>query len=201
MNFLAHAYLSFGQEKILVGNFIADFVKGKQINNFPIEIRMGIFLHREIDTFTDTHPLVKAGQSYLRPEFGHYSSVITDIFFDYLLIKHWKNFSDMALEDFIQKTYSTLDNNSDWFPERFSTMYYWMRKDNWLYNYGSISGVQQTLTGMSKRTRFESKMENAHWVLLEKEVEFEVIFFAFFRDLETFVLDRLKEIKKAHDFD
>ncbi|MDF2158606.1 ACP phosphodiesterase [Algoriphagus sp. CAU 1675] len=201
MNFLAHAYLSFRQEKILVGNFIADFVKGRQINDFPIEIRMGIFLHREIDTFTDTHPLVKAGQTFLRPECGHYASVITDIFFDYLLIKHWKNFSDISLEDFIQKTYDTLDKNSDWFPERFSAMYYWMRKDNWLYNYGSIRGVQQTLTGMSKRTRFESKMENAHLMLLEKEAEFEVIFFTFFRDLETFALEKLKEIKKAHDFD
>ena len=82
MNFLAHAFLSFNEEKILVGNFIADFVKGKQIKDFEEDIISGILLHREIDYFTDSHPLVKAGQSYLRPKFGHYSTVITDIFFD-----------------------------------------------------------------------------------------------------------------------
>ncbi|NVK49164.1 MAG: DUF479 domain-containing protein, partial [Cyclobacteriaceae bacterium] len=86
MNFLAHAFLSFGHEKILVGNFIADFVKGKQIEKYEKQIQIGIQLHRAIDLFTDSHPLVKAAQSYLRPKFGHYSSVITDVFFDYFLI-------------------------------------------------------------------------------------------------------------------
>jgi len=30
MNYLAHAYLSFDHEEILVGNLISDFVKGKK---------------------------------------------------------------------------------------------------------------------------------------------------------------------------
>lgn len=199
MNFLAHAFLSFGQEKILVGNFIADFVKGKQINDFPKEIKMGIQLHREIDFFTDSHPLVRAGQSYLRPKFGHYSTVITDIFFDYFLIKYWKYFTKEPLSKFIQKTYEILNQNSEWFPERFIAMYYQMQKDNWLHSYGTITGIQRALTGISRRTKFESKMEEAHTVLLEKESEFEVIFFAFFKDLETFAQEKLTEIQKAHD--
>ncbi len=88
MNYLAHAYLSFGQDEVLVGNFIGDFVKGKMMSTFPQEVQNGIRLHREIDKFTDTHPLVRAGQSYLRPLFRHYSTVITDIFFDYYLAKN-----------------------------------------------------------------------------------------------------------------
>ena len=88
MNYLAHAFLSFGQDEILIGNFIGDFVKGKMIDTYPKGVRQGIRLHREIDKFTDTHPLVKASQSYLRPTFGHYSTVITDIFFDYFLGKY-----------------------------------------------------------------------------------------------------------------
>ena len=180
MNFLAHAFLSFNEEKILVGNFIADFVKGKQIKDFEEDIISGILLHREIDYFTDSHPLVKTGQSYLRPKFGHYSTVITDIFFDYFLIKNWKNYSSISIEDFIQKTYSTLDGYEDIFPERFAKMYYWMRKDNWLLHYGTVEGIRRSLTGMSKRTTFNSKMEEAHLALLDREAEFEVIFFAFF---------------------
>ncbi len=93
MNFLAHAYLSFDREGILIGNFVADFIKGKELNRYHDEIFTGILLHREIDAFTDSHPLVRAGQSYLRPRFRHYSTVITDIFFDYFFGKKiGKNF-------------------------------------------------------------------------------------------------------------
>lgn len=198
MNFLAHAFLSFGQEKILVGNFIADFIKGKQINDFEDEIMLGILLHREIDYFTDSHPLVKAGQSYLRKKFGHYATVITDVFFDYFLVKNWKEFSSRSLPEFIQETYSALDRYSDVFPDRFAYMYSFMKTDNWLLHYGEIEGIKRSLTGMSKRTKFESKMEEAHLALLEFEPQFQVIFFAFFKDLETFAFAKLQEIKIAH---
>jgi acyl carrier protein phosphodiesterase len=199
MNYLAHAYLSFGQEEILVGNFIADFVKGKMLFDYPVAITDGILLHREIDRYTDTYPLVKAGQSYLRPNFGHYSTVITDIFFDYFLGKNWAKFSDQPLENFTESTFLMLEKNAKYFPERFSKMFYWMRKDNWLLQYGTLEGIKMSLTGLSKRTTFDSKMEVAHLALIEREEEFELIFFAFFKDLETFTLAKLKEIKMQHD--
>jgi len=199
MNYLAHAYLSFGQEEVLVGNFIADFVKGKRLFDYPVAITDGILLHREIDRYTDTYPLVKAGQSYLRPNFGHYSTVITDIFFDYFLGKNWAKFSDQPLENFTESTFLMLEKNAKYFPEGFSKMFYWMRKDNWLLQYGTLEGIKMSLTGLSKRARFDSKMEVAHLALIEREEEFELIFFAFFKDLETFTLAKLKEIKMQHD--
>lgn len=198
MNYLAHAYLSFGQDEVLVGNFIGDFVKGKKMNTFPEEVQNGIKLHRAIDKFTDTHPLVRAGQSYLRPKFGHYSTVITDIYFDYYLSKNWEKYSPIPLEDFIQKTFSTLKHYRQLFPDRFANMFQWMVQDNWLLKYGEIKGIEQTFTGMSRRTSFDSKMEVAHLALLEKEAEFQVIFFAFFEDLETFAREKLKEIQESN---
>ncbi|MEN2280955.1 ACP phosphodiesterase [Algoriphagus sp. SE2] len=199
MNYLAHAYLSFHQEEILVGNFIGDFVKGKMMANFPEGISHGIQLHRAIDKFTDTHPLVRAGQTYLRPKFGHYSTVITDIYFDYFLGKNWNRYSNQPLETFAQSVYDQVSKYEAIFPENFGNLFYWMKKDNWLYNYSTIKGIQMSLTGLSKRTRFNSKMEEAHLALLEKEDEFEVIFFAFFEDLRTFAKQKLKEIQTLHD--
>ncbi|SFU16573.1 Acyl carrier protein phosphodiesterase [Algoriphagus locisalis] len=198
MNYLAHAYLSFDQEEVLVGNFIGDFVKGKMMETFPLDVQNGIKLHREIDLFTDTHPLVRAGQSYLRPKFRHYSTVITDIFFDYFLAKNWSNYSQVPLEDFIQNTFTTLNQHRLLFPDRFTNMFQWMEKDNWLLKYREIKGIEQTLTGMSRRTRFESKMEIAHLALLEKEAEFQVIFFAFFEDLKTFAQEKLIELQDSN---
>ncbi|WP_339878388.1 ACP phosphodiesterase [uncultured Algoriphagus sp.] len=198
MNYLAHAYLSFGQDEVLVGNFIGDFVKGKMMSGFPQGVQNGIKLHREIDLFTDTHPLVRAGQSYLRPTFRHYSTVITDIYFDYFLAKNWAKYSSIPLENFIQNTFVTLRHHRQLFPDRFANMFQWMEKDNWLLKYREIDGIKQTLTGMSRRTRFDSKMDVAHLALIEKEAEFEVIFFAFFKDLETFAREKLIEIRDSN---
>jgi len=201
MNYLAHAYLSFNQEEILVGNFFGDFVKGKMMANYPTGIHQGIQLHREIDKFTDTHPLVRAGQTYLRPMFGHYSTVITDIYFDYFLGKNWNIYSNQSLESFSQSVYEQVSKYESFFPPRFGDLFYWMKKDDWLYHYSTIEGIQKSLTGLSKRTRFNSKMEEAHLALLEKEGEFELIFFAFFEDLKTFAWQKLAEIQQTDDSD
>lgn len=199
MNFLAHAYLSFGQEEILVGNLVADFIKGKELRQFSKEIQIGILLHREIDSFTDAHPLVKAGQSYLRPKFRHYSSVITDIFFDHFLAKHWEKYSGIPLDIFASETYDSLEKHLPELPEGFGEMFYWMKTQNWLLHYRELEGIQRTLNGMTRRAKFDSKMNESTLFLVEKEAEFEVIFFAFFKDLETFAKDKLSEIRHLHD--
>ena len=54
MNFLAHLYLSKNNTNIMIGNFIADHIRGNNFNHFSREIQQGIKLHREIDTFTRT---------------------------------------------------------------------------------------------------------------------------------------------------
>ena len=199
MNFLAHAYLSFGQEEILVGNFIADFVRGKELENYPKKVQLGIQLHRAIDTYTDSHPLVKQVQSLLIPRFGHYSRVISDVFFDYFLAKNWKNYSDTPLEKFSLDSYRTLSSFPYELPESFRRMFHWMQLQNWLYSYREPAGIQAALDGLSRRARFDSKMNESTQVLWEKEEEIEAIFFAFFEDLETFASTTLTALIQPHD--
>ena len=199
MNFLAHAYLSFGQEEILVGNFIADFVRGKELENYLKKVQFGIQLHRAIDTYTDSHPLVKQVQSFLFPRFGHYSRVISDIFFDYFLAKNWKNYSVIPLEQFSLDTYRTLSSNPQELPEAFRQMFHWMQAQNWLYAYREPVGIQAALDGLSRRARFDSKMNESTQVLWEKEEEIEAIFFSFFANLETFASTTLAELIQRHD--
>jgi acyl carrier protein phosphodiesterase len=199
MNFLAHAYLSFGQEEILVGNFIADFVRGKELENYPKKVQLGIRLHRAIDTYTDSHPLVKRAQSFLIPRFGHYSRVISDVFFDYFLAKNWGNYSNTDLEQFSLDTYRTLSSSPHGLPEAFCRMFHWMQMQNWLYAYREPAGIQAALDGLSRRARFDSKMNESTQVLWEKEKEIEAIFFAFFEDLETFASTTLAALIQPHD--
>jgi acyl carrier protein phosphodiesterase len=199
MNFLAHAYLSFAQEDILVGNFIADFVRGKERQNYPKKVQVGIQLHHAIDAFTDSHPLVKEVQSYLQPRFGHYARVISDVFFDYFLAKNWAKYSTIPLEEFSQATYQQLNDYPVPLPEAFQRMLYWMQQQNWFYAYRELSGIQSALDGLTRRARFDSKMNEASQVLLEKEGEIEALFFVFFQDLETFAQTTLASLSQTHD--
>ena len=67
MNYLAHAYLSFGEPDILIGNMISDFIKGKKQFDYLLPVQKGIQLHRAIDEFTDFHAVTKEAKQLLKP--------------------------------------------------------------------------------------------------------------------------------------
>jgi acyl carrier protein phosphodiesterase len=78
-------------------------------------------------------------------------------------------------------------------------MFHWMQMQNWLYAYREPTGIQAALNGLSRRARFDSKMNESTQVLWEKEEEIEAIFFAFFEDLETFASTTLAALIQSHD--
>ena len=98
MNFLAHLYLSQNDTNIMIGNFIADHIRGNHYEEFSKEIQQGIFLHREIDTFTDAHEIVRKSKRRLHERYRHYAGVIIDIFYDYFLAKNWSDYSAIPLD-------------------------------------------------------------------------------------------------------
>jgi len=187
MNFLAHAFLSGDDKKILVGNFIADFVKGKQaLNAFEKRIIEGIELHRAIDAYTDSHQVVRESKNRLRPKYRHYAAVIVDVFYDHLLAKDWKSFHQQSLEEFASVTYRTIESFSDVLPLPVKQMLPYMIRGNWFVGYAQISGINQALSGMARRTPYKSKMDEASKELHDHYAEFEKEFKLFFPDLITY---------------
>ena len=81
MNFLAHAFLSGDDEEILIGNFVADAIKGKSVKTYSEGIQKGIELHRSIDTFTDKHPVFQRSRDRILEKHGKFSGVIIMIIF------------------------------------------------------------------------------------------------------------------------
>lgn len=199
MNFLAHAYLSFDQPKILVGNFIGDFVRGNLEKQFEREIIDGVRLHREIDRFTDFHPIVKESQLLLKPVFFRYSSVITDMFFDYFLAKNWSKHHDVPLEKFSNEVYSVIEGYLPLLPNKFKYAFSYMKKENWLVAYGTEAGIQRALTGISYRTTFKSNLENATSHLMLHHDQFQRYFDNFFPDLFVFSKEMLLKIQQEND--
>ncbi|HKJ07335.1 MAG TPA: acyl carrier protein phosphodiesterase [Flavobacteriaceae bacterium] len=186
MNFLAHLYLSKNNKSILIGNFIADAVKGNKYNNYPEPIKKGILLHRYIDTFTDQHPIVKQSMRRLNKRYRHYNGVIIDIFYDHFLAKNWEQYSAIPLDIYAQGIYVLLTKNIKNYPEKIQYMLPYMIQYNWLVSYASIEGIERVLTGMNKRTQGKSQMHLAIEDLKLHYNEFENDFSTFFIELQNF---------------
>ncbi len=161
MNFLAHLYLSGNFDELMIGNFMADFIKGKPSGSFPPAIAKGIRLHRLIDTFTDTHPIVKESKKRLQPMYHKYAGVIVDIFYDHYLARNWNQYSAASLPDFASKAYNLVNQNKHLLPPAMHQMLYYMQKQNWLVSYEYKDGIARALQGMARRTTFLSHMELA----------------------------------------
>jgi|TARA_B110000285_G_scaffold234082_1_gene309819 acyl carrier protein phosphodiesterase len=162
MNYLAHAFLSFGEEKILVGNLVGDFVKGrKRFENYPKNIQNGILLHRHIDAFTDRHPVLKESVARLKPTQNRYASVVVDILYDYFLANNWSKYSDEPLEVFANKTYRQLEQNFHLMPEKVSWIFGRMIADNWLIGYEFEERMEFTFEKVSNRVKNDHNMLTA----------------------------------------
>lgn len=195
MNFLAHIYLSFGDDQITIGNFIADNIRGNKIDHFPKRIQQGILLHREIDTYTDSHAIPKISSKRLHKNYSHYSRVIVDIFYDHFLAKNWDNYSDVPLDLFVDRFYDLLEDNYPVLPTGVQRMMPYMIADNWIFNYSKMEGISRVLNGMDRRTKNKSKMNFAILDLEEHYSEFETEFTSFFEELIIFSKQKYISLK------
>lgn len=193
MNFLAHLYLSHPDPLLTVGNFIGDFIKGTQFDEFPEGVQKGIILHREIDAFTDDNDWVRKSKFRLTPKYRHYSAVIVDMFYDHFLAALWENYHNDPLDTFSIKNYELLRSHWDLLPERAQYVLPHMERLNWLLSYATINGIGQALSGLSRRTRFVSHMQHATEDLKEHYSEFRNEFVNFFPLLIAHVEEWKKE--------
>lgn len=194
MNFLAHIYLSGEDKEIIIGNFIADGIKGNQYLKYPPNIAKGIILHRAIDTFTDSHPIVRSSTARLHENYGHYSGVIVDILYDHFLAKNWDRYHDQPLDEFVQEFYQLLKDNYSMLPSRIQKMMPYMIADNWLFNYATIEGIGKILAQMNIRTKGVVNMDQAVNELKEFYDEFEAEFTLYFDELIHFSKQTLDDL-------
>lgn len=186
MNFLAHAHLSGDNDEVLLGNFIADAVKGSQWKNFDTDIRAGILLHRQIDTFTDKHELVKKSIGRVRNEYGRYSGIVVDIYYDHFLAEGWNRFHDLALQRFSRYVYSILSKRFLVLPQRTKKMLPFLIAQDWLTNYATFTGLNHVFQGMDRRTSLLSGMSNAVECLEKNYAGLKQDFNAFYPELQAF---------------
>jgi acyl carrier protein phosphodiesterase len=190
MNYLAHLYLSKDEtEKVSIGNFIADAIKGSNsLHRFEEEIQRGIYLHRAIDDFTDNHALFKQGSKRLHTRYRKFSPVIVDIFYDHILASHWKEYSELPLQDFADKQYACILKYIDLLPERTRLWQAYMRRYNLLHDYSKAETITFVLQGMDNRTGGLSGMSSAMEEFTAHKSSYIEEFRVLFEDLQRFLI-------------
>jgi acyl carrier protein phosphodiesterase len=199
MNFLAHAYLSFNLPDILAGNMLSDFIKGKKKFQYSSAIQKGISLHRMIDDFTDQHEATKNAKEYFRKEYGLYSGPFIDIVFDHFLANDPAEFTDAsALAHFSQDCYNKLEFYSAIYPEKFKTVFFYMKKQDWLYQYRFNNGIINSFIGLVRRSKYLTDHKAAEKIFLEQYKSLEFQYQVFFPQLKSFSKSALQELLSSN---
>lgn len=183
MNFLAHLYLSGGSDELKLGNFIADWVKGRSFEHFPLQVQKGIEIHRFIDSFTDRHSLTKQGSARLKTHYGRYSGIVMDLFFDHFLAHNWQNYSRQARFYYVKQVYWLLVRNFRILPRRVQAFLPFLIASNRLESYATFAGLETALRLMGKHTSLPAKSTMAIEVLNQNYEQFHHEFHAFFLEI------------------
>jgi len=198
MNYLAHAFLSFGNADILLGNMIGDHVKGKMaLELYPEGIKKGILLHRKIDAFTDAHPATLRAALLFREEYRLYAGAIVDTLYDHFLANDPAVFSGKeTLFEFTQTVYEQLLENEAWFPPGFAAYFPHMRDNNWLYHYRLLKGVERSLSGLARRAKYIPPVKKAYEVFVTNYYHLNQCYYEIIDDLIGFVKSELGTLIK-----
>lgn len=187
MNFLAHLFLSCDDEALLIGNYMADFIRNKEVALLPEAVQKGVILHRKIDSYTDQHPLVSQGAKRLHEQHHKYAPVMIDIFYDYFLAKNWSTYSAQPLEAFMEQTYITLAKNVYLMPEKLAQRTENMIEHKWLRTYTHLDGMADTFRRVQKRVSKPEYFEGVIDSLVRDEALLNQEFQAFFPDVMQYV--------------
>ncbi|MFZ4456270.1 MAG: ACP phosphodiesterase [Bacteroidales bacterium] len=197
MNYLAHIYLSDNIAQRQVGNFIGDFVKGNQYDNYPNEIRRGILLHRQIDSYTDAHPVVRETTALLRSSFGRYSGIVSDLYFDHFLATNFDSYSNnRSLTKFSLGFYGAATLNYRYLPDRVKGFIWHFITTHRLGKYASFEGLKESMQIMERHKTPAISPDLAIEFLQSNFEQLQSNFQLFFPDLVKFVeeykhLDRI----------
>lgn len=183
MNYLAHMFLSCRDESLLIGNFISDFISNKEKSQFNADIQKGIELHRQIDTFTDTHEQVYQANDLIRASQEKYTPVVTDIFFDHFLIKNWDLYTHIQLSEFTRQTYDLMNKYMETYPDTLKSLVPLMINDDFLMSCKNEVRLRKTFQRVANRAKFPNHFDRAYDDLMQHYEALERHFKVFFPEL------------------
>lgn len=190
MNYLAHLFLAEDTAESILGNLLGDFAKGAAKEQYSTPIQQGIELHRKVDIYTDTHPIVREAKGSISSERKRYGGILIDVFYDHFLAKHWMKYSSIPLQYFTQKVYTLLLQQQNVLPDTLRQILPTMIQQDWLTSYQQISGVEAAIARIARRLKRGEPLVNGVEELKVHYQEFELGFEIFFPELISSVEQR-----------
>lgn len=180
MNYLAHSFLSFSIEPILFGQFIADDIKGNKWQHLPEDVQTGVLLHRFIDNFTDSHPIILDLKKQFHPTLGKFAGVVLDVLMDHVLSIKWHAYSTVDRQLYIESTYGQLSSFLHEMPEKRKYIIEKMIEYDWMNMYRTQEGTARILNQMSQRISFTNPLRDSFDIYLQHERDILSVFDEFF---------------------
>lgn len=186
VNFLAHLHLSAGTPASMLGGIAADFVKPADVKFLPADVQAGVTLHRRIDSFTDSHPLVRQSVRRLSG-LGWFGGIVIDVYYDHLLARDFTRYSAEPLRAFADRAYAALAPAVPTAGDAAGFLRA-MIADDRLVRYGTVQGIADTLARLSDRIAFRIprhavRLEAAMPELLQLDADLAADFHAFYPEL------------------
>ena len=153
LNYIAHIHIGSYTQTNLLGNFLGDFVKGSQLQHLPFEIEQGIRLHRSIDVFTDSHPLIIELRQGFPSDIRRMAGVVIDIYFDYLLMQTWQRYSDTHFNIVFTEFYQQLEQFTLPDNTHFSKQAERLKTHQWLNEYLKIETCLRAFLSIENRLK------------------------------------------------
>ena len=189
MNWLAHVFLSEPDVEFRLGNLLADIIRGEELRRMSAGFQRGVQKHKQIDAFTDSHPLVKRSRARVSVEFRRFSGVLVDVFYDHLLATQWDRYSPIVLDAFTAKFYADIESSKIELPASARVTLDRIIRHDLLGSYRRIEGVERALRRisayLSSRWNREFALEQGVADLIAHRAGFDADFAEFFPQLQA----------------
>jgi len=181
MNFLAHLHLAHLAESSLLGNLLADFVRGNPHQQWPTPVADGILMHRRLDAMTDALPEVQEARPLFRAETRRVAPITLDVVWDHFLARHWESLCpDRSLAAFSRFAEQRIVPQLAGTPEGFQALNAVMWRERWFEHYAEPARLARVLSGMAQRRPRLASLRDSYHDFTAHYDQLEQLFFRFY---------------------
>jgi acyl carrier protein phosphodiesterase len=160
VNYLAHFHLARGDDSLIAGALLGDFVKGPLAESMPLPLRRGIELHRQVDALSDRHPLRAQFARKLPDNYRRYAGILLDVCCDHWLSRHWSAFEPRSLGEFSARIYAVLQSTLPAMSPAAARMAQRLIEHDVLARYDDVAVIASTIERIGWRLRRDNPLRS-----------------------------------------
>jgi acyl carrier protein phosphodiesterase len=180
MNWLAHLLLAEPDPAFRIGALLPDLMRVNELSAVPAMFQAGIRQHKDVDAFTDSHPIVKRSIARIGARWRRFGGILIDVFYDHFLTLAWADYANQPLAEFVDAFHSAVPDFRDALPAQAFERLEQIRDDRRLLSYGTIGGIESALHRIGERFRSPIPLADATGELTQNTEALRTDFHEFF---------------------